>query len=219
MPRTTEQWIEEYNRLGALFIHDNNPQRPHALLTSGKHSSGFFNGGIVMEHPLLLAKAVEHLIDEHSQLGGIFAQIDRVIGPAMGGITIAHEFGKQISQQRGWPCLCGYAEKVSATDKTMVLKRTTITPGERILLVEDTITTSGSVQRTAEAIQKAGGIVFPVVAALVNRSGLTNVNGWRIISVIEKPLPIWDPEDCPLCKQGSQALHPKTNWELLNQKY
>jgi hypothetical protein len=81
---------------------------------------------------------------------------------------------------------------------------------------EDVLTTCGSIDLTATAVTNAGGIVLPVILALVNRSGLTEVSGKKIIALIDRPMPMWTPDECPLCKVGSEALRPKDNWAKLN---
>ena len=88
-------------------------------------------------------------------------------------------------------------------------------------MVEDVLTTGGSVDLTAEAVTNAGGVVLPFVIILVNRSGLTEVNGKKIVALIDRPMPMWTPDECPLCKQGSEALRPKgtENWDRLNAEY
>jgi orotate phosphoribosyltransferase len=92
-------------------------------------------------------------------------------------------------------------------------------PGKSILLCEDVLTTGGSVDRAAIATTKAGGIVLPFILALVNRSGLTEVSGKRVVALINRSMPIWEPGDCPLCRQGSEVMRPKENWGALNAVY
>ncbi len=222
-----DEWISEYKERRALWIHDGNPLRPHALLSSGKHSNGFFNSEIVMEDARFLAYACAELVFAHAREvladnGLDIYSIDRVVGPAMGAITIAHEIAKSIAERRGNKCLRAYTEKEGDGEgKLMTFKKTAIFEGERVLAVEDVLTTGGSVDATANAIIKAGGIVLPLVVVLVNRSGLKEVSGKRIVALIDHPMPMWAPEECPLCKEGSEAIRPKgaENWKRLNASY
>ncbi|MBI1960983.1 MAG: hypothetical protein HYS43_01785 [Candidatus Liptonbacteria bacterium] len=224
-----EQWIAVYQKCGALWIHDGNPKRPHVLLTSdGKHSNGFFNSELVMENPLVLdwaARDLTKLLAAHATnatIGGV----DRVVGPAMGAITLAHDLARCIGEVNCRPCLRGYGEKAEErgrddreTKKKMVLKRTALKKGERILLCEDVLTSGASVNMVAEAVIAAGGEVLPYVAVLVNRSGLTEVSGKKIVALIDRHMPKWDPDECPLCKEGSEALRPKETWARLTAAY
>lgn len=221
MIRDSDGWIDEYRTRGALWLHTGNPEQPHALLTSEKHSNGFFNSELVMEDPSLLSDACFDLVKLLAQRGLSLDGVDRVVGPAMGAITMAHEVSLHVGHARGYTCLRAYTEKETGDDGKvrMVFTRTAIRPDERILLVEDVLTTGESVDLAADAVVSANGIVLPFVAVLVNRSGLTEVNGKKIVALIDRPMPTWaSQEACPLCQEGSEAIRPKgtKNWARLN---
>ena len=219
MKRTMNGWIDKYKEMGALWIHSGNPKQPHALLTSGNHSDGFFNSGLVTADPLVLNEATMNLAEkllDAGMLKFIFSKIHWVVGPAMGAITLAHDLARHFG------CLTAFTEKADGEGvKTMVLKRATLKPGECVLPAEDVLTTGGSVELTAKAIVDAGGQVFPFVAVLVNRSGLTEVGGKKIVALIDRPMPMWTPDECPLCKAGSEAIRAKgsENWARLKATY
>jgi len=221
MLRSEKDWVHEYERRGALWIHDGNLKRPHALLTSGKHSEGFFNSEVVMEDPLLLDQAAGDLLQKLVREGFSHVTLNRVVGPAMGAITLAHDLARHISENRMDPCLRAYTEP--STDergrKTMVFKKTTVHAGEEVLLVEDVLTTGGSVEMAAQAVTEKGGFPVSFVGVLVNRSSLKEVNDKRVVALINHPMPMWEPSECPLCKQGSESLRPKENWQRLNAAY
>lgn len=214
------RWIAEYERCGALWIHDGNPRRPHALLTSGKHSDGFFNSGLVTEDPLLLDEASIDLagaVAEQADTGSI----DYVVGPAVGAIVLAHCLARVLDSNpyNTRRCRSAFTEKLE--DGTMTLKRTTLREGSEVLVVEDVLTTGGSVERTVEAVARAGSRVASVVAVIVNRSGLEEVGGKKIVALVDRPMSAWSPEECPLCAQGSEALRPKgaDDWIRLKADY
>lgn len=224
--RTEIQWIDVYRHRGALWIHDGKPQRPHVVLRSGKHSNGFFDSELVVEDPIILDDAAHDLAGLVAEAGLDLNDVVRVVGPAMGAITLAHDLTRHISHRRLWngiPILRAYTEKEDSGGVTrMVFKRTKIGKSDRVLLVEDVLTTGASVELSAQAVLDAGGSILPFVATLVNRSGMNMVNGKTIVSLIDKPMPMWPAADCPLCKQGSPALaNPKMveNWARLNAQY
>jgi len=222
-------WIDEYKRVGALWIHDGNPKRPHALLTSGKHSNGFFNSELVMEDPDLLDRATSDLLEllVGRPYINLVRVVDRVIGPAMGAVTLAHDLARHISKSRSRICRRAYTEKEeeggvwSTPTKKMVFKKTAIRRNELILAVDDVYTTGGSIGLMTKAVTEAGGEMLSIIVVLVNRSGKTEVDGVRIISLINRPMPMWNADECPLCKKGSKAIHPKDeeNWARLNASY
>ena len=220
---TSDEWIARYKGYGALWTHDGNEKRPHALLTSGNHSNAFINSEQVLEDPLFLDDACGDLLALLIEQGLDIETVDRVVGPAMGAITMAHDMARHIGRSRSRPCLRAYSEKEMEDGVVthMAFKRTKIAPGEQVLVVEDVFNTGGSVERTAQAVIKAGGVVVPFAAILLNRSGHTEFDGRKIVALIEYPMSIWAPEACPLCAQGSEALLPKQkeNWERLNAAY
>ncbi len=222
MDKSSNTWEQQLERIGALWFHDGNPDRPHPLLTSGKHSSGFCNCGKLMEDPRLLSAACANLVEQlASDTYPEVLPIRRVVGPAMGAVTLAHEIALNISIRLEQQCLCAYAEKDSDDPSVMTLARTTLEPGERVLVAEDVLTTGGSIERTVAAVERAGGIVVPQILVLVNRSGLSRVAGRPVLALVDKIIPSWEPEECPLCKQGSEAIRPKgaESWARLKADY
>lgn len=224
MNKTSTRWRSEYEKRGALWIHDGNPKRPHALLTSGKHSDGFFNSVLVTEDPWLLNEAAEDLtellLDE-----GMRAQlleIDRVVAPAMGAVTLGFTLASHLGYTRGRAILFAYTEKVGVGEKKwMVFNKSDIRPRETVLLVEDVITTGGSTELSAHSVSEAGGRTLPFVAALVNRSGSLQIDGRHVVALVDRELTNWEPEECPLCKDGSEAIRPKEgeNWARLTARH
>lgn len=216
------RWVDLCKQKNAFWVHDGNPKRPHALLTSGKHSDGFFNSELVMEDPLTLDEACRELMVRLNSSRIPFLAFHRVVGPAMGAITFAHDMARHIAEKRGYSCFRSYVEKEERGGiKSMLFRRTSLHRGEIVFLVEDVLTTGESVRLMKDAVIGAGGLVFPRMAVLVNRSGLSKIAGMEIIALIDQPLHNWNPEECPLCKEGSEAIRPKTgeNWVRLNADY
>jgi orotate phosphoribosyltransferase len=223
MYRDQNGWIAEFKNRGAYWLHDGNPARPHAVLTSGKHSTGFFNGEIILQDPMIADEAASDLAELLAKSGCLPHSVDRVVGPAMGAITIAHDLARHIGRARGAPTLRAYPiprEKDGV--KTMVFEKTTVEPNERVLLVEDVLTTGASVEMAKSAVLAKNAMTLGFIAALVNRSDLDYVGGKKIIALIDQPMPMWEEGQCPWCNQGSEALRPPkapANWQRLNGAY
>lgn len=218
-----QRWLLEYQSKGAIWIHDGNPRRPHALLTSGKHSNGFFNSRLVIPDEELLREAASDLLDLFLKNSGVIEVINRVVGPQTGATKLAEFVSDEIGRRRGFPCeWASPAKQGEGEEKTMVFDdpKRTVLPAEMVLIVEDVATTAGSIQKTRDAVRREAGVFCPYVLMLVNRSGLVDVNGLQIVALIDHEMPIWEPEECPLCKQGSEAIRPKgENWAVLNAEY
>lgn len=221
-----EWWIKEAQEARAYWLHDQNPKRPHVELTSGKHSDGFFNGGILCAGGDYLNEAG----DDFLQLipDNVLRDIHHVVGPAMGAISIASMFAAKLAgycdNGRG-DCFWSYTVKVAdEMGKTVGMKFDRATrpmQGDSVILVEDTITTGQSTEFVARAVLETGATVLPYVLTLMNRSGLTEIGGKQIVALIDQEMPMWAPEDCPLCKLGSTAIRPKgpAEWAALNMHY
>lgn len=164
----------------------------HFQLTSGKHASQYMQCAQVLKYPDRASLLINEL---KNKLTGNY---DLVVGPAIGGILVAYEMGRQL----GVPAL--FTERENGK---MALRRGfQILPGQRVLVVEDVITTGGSVQEAIECVKEAGGIVEEA-AVLVDRSGGNHVLQVPVTSLLEIQLTTYDPSDCPLCAT-SKAVKP-----------
>ncbi|HPZ14187.1 MAG TPA: orotate phosphoribosyltransferase [Bacillota bacterium] len=167
----------------------------HFLLTSGRHSDRYMQCAQVLKFPQYTEKLARWLAADFAD-----DQIDLVIGPAMGGIIVAYETGRQL----GVPAI--FAERDSSG--TMALRRGfSITPCQRVLVVEDVTTTGGSVREVMSLVEKSGGIVAGV-GVLVDRSNGAIDFGVKQRAVITMEVLSWDAADCPLCRGGSEPVKP-----------
>lgn len=226
---TQDKWLQRCAKRGALWCHDGHKDRPHALLTGGSHTDRYFNIGVVGEDPRLLSDAASDLVDMLEDRGLKLDTVDRVIGPAMGAITLADAVARHISKTRhkdAASCLAGYTEKVVLRKydhdvKVMILSRLKLKAKERVLVVDDVRSGGHTVDLTAQAVREAGGTVLPYRGMLVNRSGEQRVDGVEIVSLINRQFPMYEWDHCQLCKAGSEAIRPKEvgNWERLTKNY
>ena len=160
----------------------------HFLLTSGLHSGQYVEKFQVLQYP----KATEELCAGFAEkFRG--EKIDVVIGPVTGGIVLAHETAKLFGTR------AIFAERDNGQ---MTIKRGfEIKPGERVLVVEDVVTTGGSVQEVIDVVRGMGGIIAGV-AILVDRSGGTVDFGAPAKAMLTLKIQNYTPEECPLCKKG-----------------
>jgi orotate phosphoribosyltransferase len=160
----------------------------HFRYTSGMHGDVYFEKFQVLQYP----KYVEQLCTEMARR---FKDdgIQLVLGPTTGGVLLAYEIGKQLGT-RGI-----FAEK---GDGGRVLKRGfKINPGERVLVVDDVMTTGGSVYDTIDVVKREGGVLAGV-AIIVDRSNGTADFGVKTEALLRVDVVKYDPSDCPLCRAG-----------------
>ncbi len=162
----------------------------HFLLTSGLHSPMYVEKFNVLQHP----KYTEMLCKE---LAARYANdnVELVVGPMTGGILLAHEVGKNLGTR---------AIFTEREDGKMVFKRGFhIEPGTRVLIVEDIVTTGGSVFEVLEAVKGQGGV--PVgIGLLVDRSGGKVDFGMRTEALLHLNVETYQPDNCPLCAEGKE---------------
>lgn len=222
-------WIANYVDHNAYWLHDGNPNRPHVRMRSGNHSNGFFNSRLVIEDGALLRKAAEDLVDLLQLARFDINNIDRVVGPQTGATRLADYIADTIGQIRRRKCAWASPAKgemkfgVPGPMKFHDPMRSSRS-GEMTILCEDVMTTGGSAQHAAVAVKEKGGILLPYVLVLVNRSGQEEIDGRKIISLINTPMATWRMNDqvkeCPLCAAGSPLIvSVKDEWSQLTAKY
>ncbi|BAF59985.1 MAG: orotate phosphoribosyltransferase [Pelotomaculum sp.] len=184
---TRDEIVAIFQKTGAMLSG-------HFRLTSGRHSNRYFQCALVLQHPDYSELLCRELAARFAGDG-----ISVVIGPAMGGIIVSYEVARALGV-RGL-----FAERENGV---MTLRRGfSIEPGERVLVVEDVITTGGSVREVMEAVRKSGGTVAGA-GVLVDRSNGAVDLGVRTEALLTAEVVSYAPEDCPFCKQGIPAVKP-----------
>jgi orotate phosphoribosyltransferase len=184
---TREDWLDLFRRCGALL-------EGHFRLSSGLHSGGYLQSALVLQYPAhaeaigrALAAAMRHL------------EPTAVLSPALGGIVLGHEVGRALNVR------AMFAERL---DGALTLRRGfSLGAGDRVLVVEDVITTGASTRETMHVAGAAGAAVAGA-AAIVDRSGGSARLGVPSHVLVEIVLPTYDPAACPLCAQGVPVVKP-----------
>lgn len=179
--------LEIFKQSGALL-------QGHFRLTSGKHSAQYMQCAQVLQYPHLASQLGVELAKSWQGQG-----IQTVIGPAMGGIIVAHEVAKALGVR---------ALFTERENGAMSLRRGfKLTPGEKVLVVEDVITTGGSVREVLSVVQELGAI--PVgVGVLVDRSGGRESFGVPFARLLQLTIEAYEPSECHLCAEGIPCIKP-----------
>src|SRR3989442_9492010 len=184
---TRDELLDMFRKSGALLDG-------HFRLSSGLHSPGYLQCALVLQHPRE-AEALGAAIAERAR--GTRAEV--VLSPALGGIVIGQEVGRALGVR------AVFAER---QDGVLMLRRGfSLGPGERVLVVEDVVTTGGSTRETIEVARAAGAIVV-AAAAIIDRSGGNQGLDVALYSLASLALPTYQPDSCPLCKQGLHITKP-----------
>lgn len=184
---TSQEVIEKFKRAGALLDG-------HFSLSSGLHSPVYLQCAIALESTSSAAEFGAALAQHFAGSG-----IETVASPAIGGIVIGYEVARQLGVRFIW---------TEREDGRMTLRRGfSVREGERVLVVEDVITTGGSTRETIDALNASGAKVV-AAGSIIDRSGGTADVGVPRVSLATLAVPAVSPADCEACQRGDQAIKP-----------
>lgn len=164
----------------------------HFLLSSGKHSDRYCQCAKLLQYPDKSEEVISLVADKVKELG-----IDVIVGPAMGGITAAYELGRQLNIR---------AIFTERENNVMTLRRGfEINHGEKILIMEDVVTTGKSSMETAKILEEYGGKVVGI-GCIVDRK-VSKIE-LPLYSAVEIKFETYEPNNCPLCGNGSVPVKP-----------
>jgi orotate phosphoribosyltransferase len=187
---TRDEVLDLFRRSGALL-------EGHFRLTSGLHSPGYMQCALVLAQPESAERLGRAIGDRAAAVRPTV-----VLSPAIGGIVIGHEVARALGVR------ALFAER---QDGQLTLRRGfTLSERDRVLVVEDVLTTGGSTRETME-VAKAAGAQVVGAASIVNRSGGPG-GGVKfdvpLESLLDYSLPTYEPEKCPLCAKGLPVVKP-----------
>jgi len=183
----SNQILEHFKQTNALL-------EGHFILSSGLHSPNYLQCALALQYPadaLKFGRAIaEHYTNE---------KIETVASPAIGGLVIGFAVAQALNLRFVW---------TERENTRMTLRRGfSVKENERILVVEDVITTGGSTRECIEALEKNGAKILAAASIIDRSNGAANVGVPRI-SLVSMEVPSYQPEDCPMCERGDKAVKP-----------
>jgi len=183
-----EAILNRFREAGALL-------EGHFLLSSGRHSPVYFQCALVLQDPTRAEDLCGRLARAFSD-----ERVETVLAPAIGGIVVAHEVARALGAR------AVFAERQAGQ---MTLRRGfAIARGERVLLVEDVVTTGGSLREVQQMAIDAGADVVAVAALVDRTSGRDPGFGMPLTALVQMEAPTFVPEDCPQCRDGLPLVKP-----------
>ena len=182
-----EEVIQRFRNTGALL-------EGHFVLSSGLHSAVYLQCALVLQHPVVAEEFGRAIADQFRS-----QQISTVASPAIGGIVIGHEVARALGARFIW---------TERQDGAMVLRRGfSVSTGERILVVEDVVTTGGSTRETIAALQ-ANGAEIVGAASIIDRSAGQAEVGVPRVALATLNVASVEQTFCAACKRGEPAIKP-----------
>ena len=182
---TEDRVIEILKEAGVLL-------EGHFRLTSGRHSNKYLQCAKIFRNTKYSEELCSALAESFKN-----DNIELVIGPALGAVQMAYEVSRSIG------CENFFAERENGV---MTLRRGfAVKPNQRVLIVEDVVTTGGSVREVIDLVKQQGGNVVGV-GSIVDRTGGKIDFGVPFKAVISMNVESWEPDECPLCNEGKIDL-------------
>ena len=184
---TDKEVLDLFRQSGALL-------EGHFRLSSGLHSDRYLQSALVLQYPEFAELLGRAIAERTAHL-----QATAVLSPALGGIVIGQEVGRALHVR------ALFAER---QDGALILRRGfTLAPSDRVLVVEDVITTGGSTRETMAVAQSAGAQVLGAAAIIDRASGGARLN-LPLQTLVTMEVPAYPPESCPLCAKGLAVVKP-----------
>ena len=221
---TPEEVVAWFENEDACWVYKGSPapEKPHAELTSGLCSDGFFDCLQVLRYPNI-AEILARQLAGRLLRNGWFArdEVDWVVSSSYAAITFGHEVAKAFG------AIFMMTEKDEKDPKKMVWRRMAIPAGAHVFQVEELITTSGTFQEVYRAVNEGNPVkpnFWGPVGSLVHRPPKlpavyqSEFGGRQVVALVEKEIRVYKPEECPYCKVGSLRYRPKSHWAELTGK-
>ena len=166
----------------------------HFKLSSGLHSDKYLQSALVLQYPEFAATLGEALAERVGHLGATV-----VLSPALGGIVIGQETARALGVR------AIFAERQEG--KLALRRGFSLSPADRVVVVEDVITTGGSTRETVDVANAAGATVVGA-GAIINRGRNESTLGLPFFALVDMEVPVYQPESCPLCAKGDPVVKP-----------
>jgi orotate phosphoribosyltransferase len=174
----------------------------HFRLKSGLHSRLYLEKFLVLQYPTLASELCRRMAEK---VAGLKPNV--VVGPTTGGVLLAFETARHLSAMTGWEVRGLFAEPGVLAGGRELRRGFEVSRADTVVLVDDILTTGGSLRETREAVERAGGQAVAAVV-MVDRSSEPVDIGVPIRSVGQIEIQTWEAGDCPLCDSGDWLETP-----------
>lgn len=223
-PKSSETWLEYFIRTKVIWQRDDSSKKsrsPHVQLSSGMHANGYMNPDLICNPAVIKRIAAELLVPKTRSIkASKVYNIDRVVAPQKGGSILAYELTRTITSMYDPDrphcsfTLLRKEIRVGSNEPVFVQVGEKIKKGENVILCDDVLTTSGTVNKMRDLVEKAGAkVLFTVVIAIDSNFQRSR---FPVNYLCVKSTRLYTKDECPYCKNGSVLISsPKENWQKL----
>lgn len=200
-----KHWVAEiFENHGAILMG-------HFELTSGRHTREYLDKAMIFPY---VEECRDICWEIARNVGAHYIDVDAVVGPAYGGIILSHNVAHALAEDSdsGRMVLALFTEKDKQGKQVLKRGYKKLLAGKKVLIVDDILTTGGSIRQVIKEVEDAGGKVV-AVAVICNRGGLTSedIGGYPFFSLWNTKVESWDPDEwCPLCEDNIPLENPKS---------
>ncbi len=193
MYQSNQEVVDILEKTGAVV------KNSHFVYISGKHAPNYINKDYIFPHISYISRIAEIIAQKYKD-----QPIDVVAGPSMGGIILSQWTAYHLGLLKNKEIISVYTEKQPGKDQIFTRGYGVFVKGKNVLVVEDIVTTGGSVKKVINSVDKEGGKVL-AACSIVNKDPI-HINPdfigvpYDYLAIVG--MDIWDEEDCPLCKEG-----------------
>ncbi|MDR3333897.1 MAG: orotate phosphoribosyltransferase [Treponema sp.] len=173
----------------------------HFLLSSGHHADRYFQCARLLQYPARAAAALAPIVEQvKADIKAGILELDAVVGPALGGILVAYELGRQLG-------LPGFFTERDEQGLMSLRRGFEVTKGMRILIAEDVITTTKSSEECAKVLEAQGAVVSALACIVDRRAAGVSVSH-PLYAACRVDVANWEAASCELCKKGIPLIKP-----------
>jgi orotate phosphoribosyltransferase len=193
MDKSNQEVVDILKKTGAIVSNS------HFVYISGKHAKLYVNKDYIFPHIKYISRIAEIIAQKYKD-----TPVDVVAGPSMGGIILSQWTAYHLGFLKGKEVLSVYTEKQPDKDQIFTRGYGQFVKGKNVLVVEDIVTTGGSIKKVIKSVEKEGGKVI-AACSIVNKDPV-NINPSFIgapfdyLTIVD--VDVYDEKDCPLCKAG-----------------
>ncbi|BAV59281.1 orotate phosphoribosyltransferase [Candidatus Endomicrobiellum trichonymphae] len=188
---------QRQEELRKLFKKNRALLNGHFKLSSGLHSDMYFQAALILQYPKEAVRLAEELAKKIKENN---IKVDVVVSPALGGVIIGHEMGRALGVR------AIFTERIDS--KVSLRRGFFVDKNEKVLVVEDVITTGLSTKEAIDSLKSAGAEALVAVVSLVDRSAGKVDFGVPRFSLLSLEVKSFKEDECPMCKAGSNAVKP-----------